>query len=237
MVVALNNRPYPFNAETTTVSGEFSRLDKLIEDAVNEAGEKNAAVLIAKYANPLRNAANKAVDDVNRHPYFLTLLEPACQFPDGVASVVADDTEITIMSGFGGIGPYVPLRLRGVGYGLPPGDIFTYTLTSWINGQAKLRVADAPHTTNPNCVIRPLYRGRISRYVAEDMSEFREVGDRVMIEGIKYYWAIDRDMTTRPQNVNKQRAQYFTELNTWLGQLRNVMGILEIDHDQRGADY
>jgi len=235
MVAALNNRPYPFNAETTTVSGEFSRLDKLIEDAVNEIGEKNAAVLIAKYSNPLINAANKTVDDVNRHPYFLQLLEPACQFPDGIASVIADDTEITILSGFTGIGPYMPVRLRGVGYGLLPGDIFTFTLASWVAGQSKLRVADAPHTTNPNCVIRPLYRGRISRYIAT--TEFREIGDRVMIEGIKYFWAVDRDMVSRPPNVQKQRAQYYTELNTWLGQLRNVLGVLEIDHDQRGADY
>jgi len=233
MVVATGNRPYPFNVDVATSSGEFSRLDKLIEDAVNEAGEKNSAVLIAKYQNPLVNAANKVVDDVNRHPYFLQLLE--FQFDDGIASVTADDTTITILSGFGGIGPYVPLRLQGVGYGSPPGDIFTFTLTSWINGQSTLRVADAPHVTNANCVVRPLYRGRIARYIAT--TEFREIGDRVMIEGIKYFWAVDRDMVSRPPNVQKQRVQYYTELNTWLGQLRNVMGILEIDHDQRGSDY
>ena len=234
MAVAPPHRSYPFNTTGSNIAGEFSSLEKLIEDAVNEFGEKNAAVLIAKYANPLRNAANKVVDDVNRHPYFLQLLE--FQFPDGMASVVQDSTTINILSGFGGVGPYTPLRLKSVGYGTPtPGDVFTFTIDSWVNGQSQLLIADAPHVTKADCVIAPLYRGRISRYIADD--DRKDIGDRVMIEGIKYYWAIDRDMTTRVANVNKQRAQYFTELNTWFGQLRNVLGILEIDHDARGMDY
>jgi len=233
MALAPTHRPYPFNVDPATSSGEFSRLDQLLIDAVNEIGEKNAAVQIAKYQNQLVNTANKVVDDVNRHPYFLQLLE--FTFNDGVASVVQDSTTITIVSGFGGVGPYTPLRLKGVGYGTVPGDIFTYTLTSWVNGQSQLRIADAPHITKADCVVAPLFRGRISRYIATD--DRKDIGDRVMIEGIKYYWSVDRDITTRPQNVNKNRTQYFTELNTWLGQLRNVMGILEIDHDQRGHDF
>lgn len=235
MPTELYNRPYSFNSDPATAIGEFSRIDKLVEDAVNEAGEKNAAVLIAKYSNHLLNAANKVVDDVNRHPYFLQLLE--LQFDDGVASVTADDTMITMVSGFSGVGPYTPMKLRGVGYGSPtPGDVFTFTLGSWVNGQTSLRIADAPHATKADCVVSPLYRGRISRYISPS-TEARAIGDRVMIEGIKYYWAVDRDVTTRPQNVQKQRMLYYTELNSWLGQLRNVHGILEIDHDQRGHDY
>jgi hypothetical protein len=173
------------------------------------------------------------VDDINRHPYFLQLLE--FQFDDGTADVTADDTTIRITSGFTGMGPYNPIRLRGVGYGTVPGDIVTFTLESWINGQSQLRIADAPHITLAGCVVTPVYRGRIARYTSP--GEARVIGDRVMIEGIKYYWAVDREITTRPQNVTKTRAQYYTELNSWLGQLRNVNGILEIDHDQRGADF
>jgi hypothetical protein len=229
------NRPFPYNLDPTTSLGEFSRLDKLIEDAVNEAGEKNAAVLIAKYQNHLVNAANKVVGDVNRHPYFLQLLEPGCQFANGIASVVADDTRITIVSGFSGVAAYTPIRLEGVGYGTVPGPLATFTLDSWVNGQSQVHIADAPHVTKPDCVVAPLYRGRLAHYVG--ITGLVPVNDRVVIEGIKYYWAVDRDVTTRPQNVQKQRMLYYTELNSWLGQLRNVHGILEIDHDQRGHDY
>jgi hypothetical protein len=235
MALYVGSPQYPFNADPATAFGAFSRLDKLIEDAVNEAGEKNAAVLIAKYQNHLVNAANKVVDDVNRHPYFLQLLEPGCQFDDGIASVVADSTDIQILSGFSGIGSYVPLVLWAVGYGTPPGPIYTFTLSGWTNGQSKLRIADSPVVTKADTLITPVARGRKPLYSV--MTDNRGIGDRVVIEGIKYYWALDREITTRPQNVQKCRAQYYTELNSWLGQLRNVHGILEIDHDQRGADY
>ena len=226
-------KPYPFNIDPASSAGEFSRLDKLIEDAVNESGEKNAAVLIAKYSNHLANAANKTIDDVNRHPYFLQMLETP--FEDGVASVTADSHQITMISGFGGVGAYTPLRLKGVGYGTTPGDVLTFTLQNWVPGQSNLRIADAPHVTKADCVVQMVFKGRISLYTAS--TDVRPVGDRVMIEGIKYYWSIDRDMSTRSQNVAKAKTLYFDALNGWLGQLRNVMGILEIDHDQRGYDF
>jgi len=233
MPVVPLHRPYPFNQDLVNSSGEFSRLDALLIDAVNEIGEKNAAVVISKYSNHLINAANKVIDDVNRHPYFLQMLEYA--FDDGVASVTADSNKITIVSGFSSVDPYTPLRLKAVGYGTTPGDVITFTMDKWVSGQTTLRIADYPHLTKADCVVTMVYKGRISRYTASD--DRKDISDRVIIEGIKYYWSADRDVVSRSSNVTKSRAHYFDALNTWLGQLRNVHGILEIDHDQRGHDF
>lgn len=209
--------------------GPFSPLTSLLRDALRETGETSPDVLLSNDQKRYVNYANRVVDDVNRHPYFADMLRH--RWPRTTGAITAGSNILTVASELS-LPDTSPLVIEGAGAG--GGDFYTmlYTSPNVASQTRQLQLADAAHSTVTNAPVRSPYETRLRRYVS--VADIRAVDDPVMIDGLKYYSAIDdaASQTLAPANLNL-RIVYFQTLNQWLATLAGLYGELNIQPVER----
>lgn len=202
-------------------SGPFSPLLSLIRDALQDAGETSPDTLIALQEKRLINCANRVIDDVNRHPYFLDLLASVFTDITGVQMTAGSTALVLPASNTVSLGKFTALKVGGAGNG--GGDLITF-ISDKVTDES-LTLADAAETTVTSATARPIFKSRLTRY--SSTTEKREIDDRVMIEGILHYYQL-RDDSNNPQRAQVNISIYYDALNSWLGAFTNVQGLLEV---------
>lgn len=215
-----------------TGTGAFSTTEENLRAALRELGETSPETLLQQMERRLLATVNKVVDQVNRHPAFLDLLDETKQFtPVTGASMTQGSPVLTISNPPVNLNRYAPLRVSGAGFG--GGALFSFVVSFPGTGQIKL--ADAARETAANATVSPLYSARIPRVILK--SEIVEIDDQVMIEGVKYFWYIDETSTTSQAMVQKVSARFYQSLNEWMASLASYQSVLENDARQDAYDY
>lgn len=221
------NTPY-----TTGGTGPFSTLENNLRAALREIGETSPDTMISLMGARLIACANAVVDEVNRHPLFLDLLDEERQFdPVSGVSTTEDSPLVTIPGAPTQINLYAPVFLSKGGYN--GGPLISYVAE--VKGDNVFRLADSAYETKTDAVLRPLYTSRIRRFV--ENADVRYIDDKVMIEGIKYYWGIDETSVVAPATVQKLQGRYYQTLNAWCASFANYHGALENASRQDAYDY
>jgi hypothetical protein len=217
---------------TTGGTGAFSSVELNIRAALRELGETSPETLIGQMERRLIAAVNKTVDQVNRHPAFLDLLDEQRQFdPVSGASMTTGSPLLTLVSPPSNLNKYAPVRVSGAGYA--GGDLRSFVIG--FPGTGVLKLADAAITSITDATVSPLYTARIPRAVA--LADTVQIDDHVLIEGIKYFWFIDETSPTSQLQSQKVSARFFQSLNEWAQGLASYHSALENDARQDVYDY
>lgn len=212
--------------------GPFSTLENNIRATLRAIGESSPDTVISLMGPRLIACANIVVDEVNRHPQFVDMLDTDKQFdPVPNCVTVADSPLVTVPTAPSQLNLYAPVRLSKGGYG--GGPLISFVTEIKANNQ--YRLADAAHTDASDAELRPLYTSRLRRFVTN--ADIRYIDDQVMIEGIKYYWSIDESSVISPSSMQKLSGRYYQTLNAWMSSLANYQGVLENDNRQDRFDY
>lgn len=224
----MSNTPYtPSGAD-----GPFSTLENNLRAALREIGESSPDTMISQMGARLIACANAVVDEVNKHPAFLDLLDEDKQF-DPVSNVVTvqDSPIITVPSPPTQLNLYAPVFLSKGGYSNGPFVSFV----AQVKASNQFRLADAAYANASDAVLSPLYTSRIRRFVTN--ADIRYIDDKVMIEGVKYFWSIDESSVIQPSTMQKLQARYYQTLNAWCAGFANYQGMLENASRQDAYDY
>lgn len=216
----------------TGATGPFSTLENNIRKALMDMGETSPDTMISQMSGRLIACANRVVDEVNKHPTLLDLLDDDQQFDDVTGcSMMADSAILTVPSVPSNLNLYAPVMVTKVGHAAGP--MISFVLGFPDSGQ--VRLADSAETTDTTAVLSNLYKSRIRRFTAT--GDKRYIDDLTIIEGIKYYWGIDESSMLSPSAMQKLSGRYYQTLNAWMASLANYQGKLENDSRQDRLDY
>lgn len=202
-------------------SGENSTLNQLMKDALRDLGELTPDTYLTLYQKKLINYANKVINEINRHPIFLDILED--QFDDIVGcSMTQGSNKITLPSSATTmLKRGAPFRITGCGFG--GGTLTTFVLKD-SDVANQLIAADEAETTNAAATIKPVFTGRLRLYTG--VNDTRAVDDQVMIEGIKHFYTADD--TNDATRISTKATQFYDRLNAWLNSVTNYFGRLDM---------
>lgn len=204
---------------TAHPSGAFSPLINLMRDALMDTGETNPDLLIAQEQKRLINAANRVINDINAHPYFMDLIRRAfedingCSMTAGSAVLILPSSNTTILY------DYTPVKVSGAGSG--GGDTYSFVLS---RSETETRLADEADTTVSDAVVSSPYRSRLRLYTAA--TDIRVVDDQTMIDGIKHYYMTHDNDDPRMKVAMEQ--VYWGRINVWLANMLGAQGDLII---------
>lgn len=210
-----------------TGNGQFSTLSEIVDDMLKEMGEASPSILRSLEEKKFINYANRIVDDINRHPTFLDLLDNS--YDDQTGSINANSNELVLSGGSLTLGTYTPVKIAGAGYS--GSDLYSFVLgpktVGGSNVSGTYRIADEADTTVTSATVSHPYKVRLKRYRA--IGDSRAIDDEVLIEGLKAYYVVDDIDTNNGGLIQLKNSIYLNTLNNWLGSLINIQGNLEVE--------
>ncbi|NBT58677.1 hypothetical protein EBT16_07840 [bacterium] len=216
-----------------TPAGSFSSLRDLVRDALENMGESTPDTALALSSGKYIRMANRVVDFINRHPYFLAIVQDG-QFTSRVGSMTAGSAVLTCSTGSTDPKLFIngtPIVVAGAGYG--NGDLYTTILET--TDTSTFRLADTADTTVASVSVYSPYSGAIKRYTGLD--DTRAIPDSVIIAGIEAYDSRKSLIDSRPNSVTVNEADFFAEVNAWLTNLLNLTFANKMDYSQTGNDF